>query len=159
MGLPRSPVVVALGFEMGLYSRADVSAWVDRVVAQVEAVDGPLLELVTLRGKHDTEIVRLLSVLAGTKTSAELARTRLGILYELFTSDRIDLGRTTAQVFRVGLDGFTNEGEHEEYNACIGLDDAYELADAGTYGTLQTVREEVLAFLKPYADALDAAHG
>jgi hypothetical protein len=73
MGLPRSPVAVALGFEMGLYSRADVSDWVDRAVAQVEAVDGPVLELVTLRGKHDTEIAMLLSLLAGRKTSAELA--------------------------------------------------------------------------------------
>jgi hypothetical protein len=92
MGLPRSPVAVALGFEMGLYSRADVSDWVDCAVARVEVVDGPLLELVTLRGKHDTEIVRLLSVLAGKKTNAELARIRLGILYQIFTSGTIDRG-------------------------------------------------------------------
>jgi hypothetical protein len=107
VGLSQSPLVVALGFEMGLYSRAAVSDWVDRAVMQVETVDGPLLELVTLRGLHDTEIVRLLGLVAGKATRAELTRIRLGILYQLFTSERNDLAQTTAQIYRIGMDGFT----------------------------------------------------
>jgi hypothetical protein len=154
MDLPDDPVVIALGFEMGLYSRDHVSDWVDRSLARVEKVDGPLLELTTLRDKHDIDIIKLLNHLGHSATTADLGRVRLGVLYHLFTSGKIDLARTTAQLFRIGLTDFTYEGEPSEYCACVNLDDEYDLAARGTYGTLEQVQRDVLAFLEPYASKL-----
>ncbi len=37
---------------------------------------------------------------------------------------------------------------------CVSLDDEYDLAARGTYGTLDQVERDVLAFLEPYASKL-----
>lgn len=125
MTLPRNPIVFALGFEMGLYSRDDVSDWVNRALSEVETVDAPLLDLTTLRDKDDTEIVKLLDQLGDCATNADRGRIRLGVLYQLLTAGKIDLGRTTSQLYHIALTDFSYEAEREEYCSCVNLDDEY----------------------------------
>jgi hypothetical protein len=151
---PRTPSVLALGFELGLYSRADVAEWLTQAVERVDALSGPLLELTTLKGKHDVDIVNLLYQLGPARRPAERARDRFGVLYELLTTDGVSLGDAVKQMYRIALEDLSPEDEGGEYFACLALDDRYDLASGGIYGTLDDVRREAVDFLERYANRL-----
>ncbi len=151
---PRTPIALAVGFELGLYSRDDVAEWVTEAVERVDMLPGPLLELTTLKGKHDVGIVKLLYQLGSARSPAEQARDRFAVLRELLITDRVDLSDAVKQMNRIALEDLSPDVDGHEYFACLGLDDQYDLANGGVYGTIDDVRQQVLEFLERYANRL-----
>jgi hypothetical protein len=154
MVTPRAPTALAVGFELGLYSRDDVAEWVPEAVDRVDVLPDPLLELTTLKGKQDVDIVTLLYQLGPARRPAERARDRFAVLHELLTTNRINLGDAARQMYRIALEDLSPDDEGGEYFACLSLDDQYDLARDGTYGTLDDVRRGVVDFLQRYASRL-----
>ena len=153
MAIPNNPIALAVGFEMKLYSRADVSTWVDNQVARVDVVVGPLLELTTLRDKDDGDIANLLCAMTGRAGEAEVGQLGLGIVHHLFVTKRVSLLAAVDRIRWLRMKHFSNDDA--EYTECLVLDDAYDLAADGSYGTFADVERDMLAFLEPYAARLD----
>ncbi|MFK8000403.1 MAG: hypothetical protein AB8H86_12445 [Polyangiales bacterium] len=57
-----------VGFDVGLYSRVDVEAWVERRILEEESPAEELLELATLSPRSDSEIALLLDGLVPQKS-------------------------------------------------------------------------------------------
>jgi hypothetical protein len=153
VALPDSPVALAVGFEMRLYSRSDISTWVDERVARVDDVAGPLLDLTTLRDKDDGAIATLLFAMTGPVDEAEVGRIGLAVLHQMLITKQMDLRLAIGALRHLRFRFFSDE--HKEYTECLVLDDEYDLAADGTYGTLVNVERDLLAFLESYAERLE----
>ena len=58
------------------------------------------------------------------------------------------------QMYRIALGDLSPDDGGGEYFACLALDDQYDLACGGVYGTLDDVRREVVDFLARFASRL-----
>ena len=59
-----SAAELLVGFDLGLFARADVARWVDEQVERLETLPEALLELTTMRHRHDVDVLRWLGELA-----------------------------------------------------------------------------------------------
>jgi hypothetical protein len=135
-----------VGFEMGLYSREDLATWVDAEVARRDRLPDPLLELTVLRCKHDVDIAALLRGLAGDVPGTDRATLELGTLRELVEDGHVPVRQAAYQALRIA-----NAIGWDVYCEAIGLVDLFDLAEAGTYGSVEDAEREFLAFLDRYA--------
>jgi hypothetical protein len=141
-------VALRLGFEEGLFSRADVRAWVDREVARLPELSAALLDLTTLGGKSDRDVVELLRILEPELPAATKAHLVLGVVAALHLAERIPLSQAVSRLssiatFEVGL-------SDAERSVIYELDATLDLAAEGFYSTLEEVRERTCAFLSTY---------
>ncbi|MFI5299294.1 MAG: hypothetical protein ACHREM_14460 [Polyangiales bacterium] len=134
-----------VGFEMGLLARDDVGAWVDVEVERCEVVAGPLLELTTLKDKHEVDIAHLLNDLALRPSEKVQAPIALGILGELLRRKRITSRDAICQASRLA-----DAISRDEYCTTLGLEDEYDLAEYGTYGQLDDAERAIAAFFERY---------
>jgi hypothetical protein len=142
----QDPLRLLLGFEMGLYSRDDVSTWVFAEVERYDVIPDPLLELTVLAGKHDVDVANLLRALAPEVTPEVRMKMEIGTLREMVACDGISLHRAVSWAASVA-----NDVSWDIYCEAIGLEDAYELAENGTYGTVADVERDIRSFLDRFA--------
>ncbi|MFI5296946.1 MAG: hypothetical protein ACHREM_02520 [Polyangiales bacterium] len=141
----QSAIEMAVGFDMGLYTRDDVGAWVDVEVERCEALVGPLLDLTTLNGKHDVDIEHLLFDLADRPSDNVRASVALGVLGEMVRRKQLTSRDAICQASRLA-----ELISCSEYGAALSLEDQYYLAVAGIHGTLDEVERDIVAFFDRY---------
>lgn len=149
MTQPISALALFVGFEMRRYDRHDVSRWVDAEVEKTDVPTGVLLELTTLRDKHDVDIVNLLRELSGELDEATVARQELRTLRAQVLERRILLREAVGLAWHLSY-RLSREADLE---ACQ-IDDDYELAVSGAYGTIAEVEARFLAFLDEHGGPL-----
>ena len=106
-----------------------------------DTVEGPLLDLTTLNGKHDVEIAHLLNDLASHPTErvvAPIALGVLGVLGEMLRRKKLASDEAIRQATR-----FAEAVSSGEFGTALGLEDAYYLAEDGSYGTIDEVERVV----------------
>lgn len=150
-----SPLEVKVRFLLGLLDRDALSAWINEQLPDDGSIPDPVLELTTLRDKDDLRIVGLLSQLVLAGPAAE-ARMEFGLLSQMYRGGDIQLGQAVRRLYlllhEVGLDAFTGD----EVDAIYSLDDGYDLAVIGTYGTTEHVEAEFIRFVGRYEDQLSS---
>ena len=143
--IERGARVLHVGFDLGFYDRAQLDAWVTHAIEALEAIPDPLLELATLAHRSDQEIVDLLAELAAPGSWEERARIEIGMLAEMEAKGRLELGAAIGRSLFASTDAaFELRGE------LYGIEDAYELARAGAYGSVEEARREYRAFASRY---------
>lgn len=107
-----SAALMAVGFEMGLYSRADVGEWVGAEVERLDVLPEALLELTVMGGKHDVDIANLLRALMPRPlTTSEGAWMEMSALSYEPPAWRLGQSATTAQTEPYGsCPGWPNVG-------------------------------------------------
>jgi hypothetical protein len=145
--------ILCCGYRLGYYTDADIEHWAER---QIDASDKPsltLIELATLRGSNPIDVMNLLRSLGGTLSPSVTIETQIGFLGMLYDANRISLKTATNGLIAMVHDqGVTGDQRSKIY----GLDDMYDLALAGTYGTISQVESEFRSLVRPYADNLKA---
>jgi len=122
-------------FALGLASRADAADWVTAEVTRRDAIDGALLELSSLAGKTDQDVVDLLTTLAPDEESA--ARCEIGLLGSLLRTRRRGLAEVVSRLVHLA------EALDEEARVwAIGLEDDL----CASLRTPEQVRDATLAF-------------
>ncbi|MFT5356219.1 MAG: hypothetical protein ACI9KE_003442 [Polyangiales bacterium] len=139
--MPQSALELRIGFEVGLYDRADVASWVDHAILAAATPCDVLLELTTLCHRTSTEIASLLdqlqpSIVGDTfilhaKAVAMMFRDkRLSAVAALDRLPQVSCGQTPA--------------EDEVYN----LYERMDLATQGIAGSVSEVEQEITEFLE-----------
>ncbi len=151
---PPTAPELSIGFALGLYTRDDISDWVTLQLPHHEPLPAALLDLTTLAGKHDVEIEHHLRDLAGAganpdpKTHATLT---LRTLARMLRRDRITardaIGQATRHAEAISFD---------LYGETIGLEDAYDTAVAGIYGSVDDARRDIEQFFAQLARDLES---
>jgi hypothetical protein len=106
------------------------------------------------RNDHPLDVMICLRVL-GANDPAQCIETQIGFLGLAFESQRI-----TLQLVIRGLWALVHEPSvsSDQESMIYYLDDGYDLAVAGSYGTLADIERELVAFVTPYADNLRALY-
>lgn len=145
--------ILCCGYSIGYYADADIEHWAER---QIDVLDEPplaLIELATLRDTYPIDAMNLLRSLGGVLSPAATIESEIGFIGLLYDAKRISLATAIRRLFPLGHD----EGVTDKQRSMLyWLDDAYDLALAGTYGTLSQVASEFRSFVQPYADNLRA---
>lgn len=144
-----SAVEMAVGFEIRAYDRTKLSDWVDAEVLACDSVEGPLLELTSLRDKSEHAIVADLYELAGVgpDLSTHLWLACLGSLVE---KRGVDVSTAFWCVYSQLRD--RDELTNAERTFVYQMDQDW--ADSGSHRTLEQVHADFLAFTSPYRHLL-----
>jgi hypothetical protein len=141
------------GYRLGYYSRKDIERWAEQ---QIEHTDEPsldMIELAILRGKHDWDVVSLLSRLSseiGPRARAELA---IGVIGRLYRGGKASLESSVRVLFSLlHTNDYTFSRQEEGEIYC--LDDGHDLAVIGTYGSIEDVKTLLVEFTEPYVTAV-----
>ena len=142
--------VLRCGYDVGFFGKTDIANWADR---QIEAIENPstaLLDLSMIRHTHPLDVMNLLRSL-GPTDPAKTIETQIGFIGLLLAGQRI----TTELAIRglwalIHEPGITEEQQSQIYF----LDDGYDLAVAGTYGTINDIECELREFVTPYSERL-----
>ena len=129
--------LLSVGFDLGLYDRGTVRDWVDREIEAAEQLEGPLLELATISHRSDDDVAGLLRALARPAPEGFEARVEIGMIGRMVEAGEMTLKagvrRLSGMAYGAGLTG-------EEQDCIFEIVDGYDLAVAGTYGSLAEVR-------------------
>jgi hypothetical protein len=145
--------ILCSGYSVGYYSDADIERWAERQIDLSDVPSLALIELATVRGKCSIDVMNLLRSLFGELPPSVAIEARIGYLGLAYQAKNLSLEKAIRGLFLLVHDqGVTQEQQSMIY----WLDDAYDLAGAGTYGSLDDVLSEFHSFVLPYANRLKA---
>ena len=142
--------VLRCGYNVGFFDKTDLVTWADH---QIEASANPsakLLDLSMIRQTHPLDVMNLLRSLGPTDPATSI-QTQIGFIGLLLAKQRI-----TSQLAIRGLWALVHDpGTTEEQQSQIYfLDDGYDLAVAGTCGTMDDIEQGLRDFVTPHAEQL-----
>lgn len=145
-------VVLLCGFDVGYFDYDDIVKWADHQIVTTEKPADELLDLsmIQIRKTHPTDVQNLLCNLSPTESSMRI-EIKLGLIGLLLAKQRITTREVMSRFWSLKDEpGITDEQESQIYF----LDDGYDLARAGTYGTIENVEQELHDFVMPYAQQI-----
>ena len=146
--------VLRCGYKLGYFDKSDIVAWADR---QIEASDAPsdaLLDLSMIRLTDPMDVAKLLRSLGPVEPTAS-TETEIGFIGLLLIKRLIPIEKAIEGLWAlVDVLGITTEEKRQIHH----LDYGYELASAGTYGTMADLERELHRFVEPYATRLAELH-
>ena len=142
--------VLRCGYDLGFFDKTDIAAWADRRIESTENPSTELLDLSMIRQTHPLDVMNLLRSL-GAADPATNIQTQIGFIGLLLANRSITTQRAIRGLWPlVHEPGTTQEQQSQIYY----LDDGYDLAVAGTYGTMADIERELREFVMPYAEQL-----
>lgn len=142
--------VLYCGYDVGFFDKADIASWADQQIAAISEPSTTLLDLAMIRQTHPIDVMKLLRAL-GEPDAANSIEIRIGFLGVLYETGKLSLRAGIkglwSMIHEAGLTG-------QQRSAIYWLDDGYELATRGEYGTLEEVVQEFCNFVAPYAQNL-----
>jgi len=146
--------VLLCGYDVGFFDKTDIERWADHQIAIIDEPSTELLDLSMIRNTHPLDVMNTLRKL-GSADPLTSVQTRIGFIGLLFDKNRIDTRLAIRGLWSLILEsGITDAQKSQIYY----LDDGYDLAVAGTYGSLDDVERELRDFVTPYADRLAEEH-
>jgi hypothetical protein len=136
-----------LALAMGLISPDAVVVWADRVI---DATDDPPIEVIEVSlsgGRSPVEVMDLLRLVPGAGDLGAAAHRALGLLRRRVRDGSVPSDRAAEMLW--AYSNWATVPEDERLWA-VNLTDAVECLHLG-YGTPDTVRSEILAFLDQHA--------
>lgn len=140
-----------LGLQLGTHSVADVITWADSEIAELVEPPVELIDLALMQNSSRADVAGKLGALTGTIKALDVLDSVLGKAHEVLKTDPT-FGPTLAH----GLYALYEECSYEIPDRLIpiaGFDDEYALAMQGTYGTVEDVYLDLLAFTGQFQDA------
>jgi hypothetical protein len=135
-----------IGILAGYVTPGDAIAWADEVIA-ASGVPGPeIIEVSLGYNKSPNELVLALAGIPGVRTPHAIARVTLRQMAEVVRKGDLETARKVARaLYQMELDGLvSSENARAQMSR---FDDAFELAETGTWGRPQDVLTELIVFL------------
>ena len=146
--------VLRIGFDIGFFNKADIARRADR---QIAAINEPSLQMIELSMNQDVDphdISKYLSSISQTDEQWKVA-AHIGFIGLLYASQRLTTEKAVRSLWSlVYAPGITDEQRSDIYY----LDDAYDLADAGHYGTMAELERDLREFVSSHANNLLLNH-
>jgi hypothetical protein len=143
-----SPKYLVLGLTLGILDSQDVQSWVNDEIANESNPSEELIELAFTKDNDVHGLISILSLLPDSKNEYEIVRHLLGKVTTVNQAN-IEYCRRLAEClynFWVQMDYEAPDDLTE-----IGfLDDAYSLADTGTYGTMDEWHNDFKKFISTF---------
>jgi hypothetical protein len=139
-----------VGLLAGYVSPTEVVAWADGLIAAGGVPEPELIEVSLGGGKPVDELARALSAMRGQARRPRLAGVILRQMAAAVRRDATTARAVAHQLYQMWLDDLVPSAEAR---AQMGrLDDAFALAESGTWGTLDEVQAELVAFLSEWTE-------
>ncbi len=142
--------VLRIGFGIGYFTKADIARWADRQIAAVDAPSEGLIDLSMNQHIDPYDLLKLLDAVSQRDAERKVA-AEIGFIGLLVASNRMTTGRAMRSLFAIAhSDGITDEQRSRIYH----LDDDYDCALAGTYGTMAEVEHGLREFISTHTEQL-----
>jgi len=146
--IPREAAYYREALRLGAVSVEDVVSWSDSVIAESSMPDIAFIELSSMGKAHPLDLLHVLQSMSENVSMIEVLAEVLGLAHAKLVADP-RYGRALARA----LYDIYVECDYEvpEELRDIGwFDDAFALAEQGTYGTVDGVQQELLRFTKQF---------
>lgn len=142
--------VLLCGYEAGFFSKSDISQWADRQIAAIANPSAELLDLSMIRHTYPIDVMNLLRSLGSPDLNVRI-QNQIGFIGLLYGEKKLTLQRAIGGLLSlVHQPDLTQEQRSQIYY----LDDGYDLAVAGAYGTLAQIERDFCNFVSPYLQRL-----
>ncbi len=141
--------LIRAGLASGLLSKEEVIDWADKIVVKDEQPDIFFIDLAMSSSKSTNDIIHYINDLLNFDNPAVQARPLVGLLFKQFNNGQINLEQAVSKLFRLKFEAVFNERE-EGY--IYSLENDYDCAKHGIYGSLQIVQQDLEKFLSFYKD-------
>jgi hypothetical protein len=147
--------VLCCGYNVGFFDKSDIVRWADSQIAAMDKPSDALLDLAMIRDAHPLDVIKLLKTIRVEPASADSIATQIGFIGICFTKSRITLRAAIRGLYALTREPGTSP---DQSSTIYWLDDAYDLAIAGTYGSLDDVEAGLRNFVVPYTARLYEHH-
>ncbi|HLP04237.1 MAG TPA: hypothetical protein VK152_02300 [Paludibacter sp.] len=141
--------VFSIALTNGLLDKEEVIKWADNIITQDEEPDYFIIELSLCGHKSINDIVSLINEYVGQDKPKISGRIFLGLLYRAYLTGHIKLDKVTRAIYWIVWEDRLTE---DEKSLIYGIDEDYDCAIDGIYGSVEIVEKEVLRFLEIYKD-------
>ena len=141
--------VFHIGLANGLLDKQEVIRWADNIIQQDDQPVINVIELSLCGHKSVNDVVSLLSEIVGDPRPQISGRVILGLLYNNYKNGKITLEKVARSMSWIIWQG---ELTDEEKSFMYGIDDMYDLAVSGTFGTVESFEMDTLRFIEIYKD-------
>jgi len=142
--------VLRCGYDVGFFDKSDIARWADQQIAAIDAPSMALIDLSMNRQLHPLDVMKLLRNFGQSNPSA-IIEAQLGFIGLLLSTNRMSVELAIRGLWSlIHEPGVTDEQQSQIYY----LDDGYDLAIAGTYGTMADIDRDLRRFVTPYSQVL-----
>ena len=139
------------GYAVNVFSINQIEKWAERWIATLETPSIELIELATIRCAYPIDVLNMLQTVSDEMSDTDCIEVSLGISGALFQQEKLTLREAIDTVWSLHSEpGITQYQEGMIYY----LDDAYDLAIQGSYGSLEQTEADFREFVRPYVAAL-----
>jgi hypothetical protein len=138
-----------LALAMGLISQHDVIAWADNMIGACEEAPIEIINVSPAANRPVHEVMSRLADVPGEADLAAVAHRTLALLRQRLVRDEVSLKGAVRALAAYRCWAWVPEAERLNAGYFEGL---LDVAREGQYGSLQTVREELLRFLTEHQD-------
>ena len=139
--------VFSIALTNGLVDINEVIKWADNIIINDKEPDFFIIELSLCGHKKTIDIVSLLNEYIGQEKPQISGRVILGFLYRQYLAGYITLKKVVGSINWIVWQADLTD---EEKSLMYGLDEDYDCAEEGIYGTIEEVEKETLRFLEIY---------
>lgn len=141
--------LIRAGLASGILSNEEVINWADKIIIEDDQPDIFFIELALLSSNNSNDICYYFSDYLNFENPVFQGRPLLGMLYKRFSSKQLTLEETVRKLFRLKSEAlFTDLEESYIYS----IDNDFDCAKDGIYGTLKDIDADVNKFLNFYKD-------
>jgi hypothetical protein len=148
--IPKEAAYCREALRLGAASVADVVSWSDLVIAESPMPDIAFIQLSSMGKASPLDVLHVLQALSETVSALEALPEVLALAHAKLAADP-GYARVLARAL-YGIYVSCGYEVPEELRDIGWFDDAFDLAEQGTYGTADGVREELLRFTKQFAE-------
>jgi hypothetical protein len=147
--------ILQCGYNVGYFNEADIERWAEAQIADLDEPSEALIELAILRNMHPLDVMKLLRSVGKDVPATQWIAAQIGFIGTSFAEGKLSLVNATRALYALVLESGISS---DEESAIYYLDDGYDLAVAGTHGSLAEVEAELRRFVMPYAERLQEKH-
>ena len=141
--------VFSIALTNGLLDKNEVIKWADNIITNDNEPDFFIIELSLSGHKNLNDTVSLLNEYIGKEKPQVSGRVILGFLHRQYLAGKITLRKVVGAVNWIVWQADLTD---EEKSYMYGLDEEYDFAEEGIYGTVEAVEKETLRFLEIYKE-------
>jgi hypothetical protein len=141
--------LIRAGLASGLLTKEEVIDWADKIITRDAQPDIFFIDLAMSSSKSTNDVIHYIGDYLNFENPTVQGRPLVGLLYNQYSSRQIDLERAISKLFRLKFEAVFNE---QEEGYIYSLENDYDCAKHGIYGSLYTVQQELEKFLSFYKD-------
>jgi hypothetical protein len=141
--------VFSIALTNGLLDKKEVIKWADNIITNDNEPDYFIIELSLCGHKNINDIVSHLNEYIGQEKPQVSGRVILGFMHRQYLAGKITLRKVVGTINWIVWQADLTE---DEKSFMYGLDEDYDCAEEGIYGTVEAVKKETLRFLDIYKD-------